>query len=132
MIIDISPSISPRLAVWPGDVPFTREVSMDMVGGDHLTLSAIRGTVHLGAHVDAPNHYERGGEDIAARALERYFGPCQVIRVDVPQGERILPEHVVEEITAERVLFHTGSSPDPESWNSDFCALIAALVEHLA
>lgn len=131
MIIDISPTIGPRLAVWPGDVPFTREVSLDLEGDDHLTLSAIRATVHLGAHVDAPNHYQKGGEGIADRALERYFGPCQVIRVKVARGARIRPEHLVEKVRAPRVLFRTGSFPDPESWNPDFNSLSAELIEFL-
>lgn len=131
MIIDISPTLGPRIAVWPGDVPFTREVSMDMEDGDHLTLSAIRATLHLGAHVDAPNHYLKNGEGISSRALERYFGPCQVLQVELPRGARIRPEHLCEEITTPRVLFHTDSFPDPESWNSDFNALSAELVEHL-
>ena len=88
--------------------------------------------MHLGAHADAPNHYTAGAEGIAARPLDRYFGRCQVVRVEVKRGERIRPEHLSAPIEAPRVLFATGSFPDPEAWNEDFCALSPELVDQLA
>ena len=60
MIIDISPPLTSRLAVWPGDTPPAREVLCDLRRGDTVTLSTLRATVHLGAHADAPSHYGRG------------------------------------------------------------------------
>ena len=63
MIYDISPPISERLAVWPGDTPPRREVLCDMRRGDNITLSTLRATVHLGSHADAPSHY---GQDAPA------------------------------------------------------------------
>jgi arylformamidase len=130
-LIDISPLLSARTAVWPGDVRFTREVSSDTGRGDHITLSSIAATVHLGAHADAPSHYRAGGDDIATRALQRYYGPCQVVPVTVPRGERIRPGHLRCAITAPRLLLRSDSFPDPESWNSDFNALSAELIEFL-
>lgn len=131
-LIDISPTISERLGVWPGDVGFTREVSHDLDQGDHLGLSATRATVHLGAHADAPNHYLRGGEGIASRPLERYFGRCQVITVAVGRGERIQPDQLPEHLEATRVLLRTGTFPDPDNWNEDFAACSPALIDALA
>ena len=131
-LIDISPTVSPRSAVWPGDVGFRRDVALDMQRGDHLTLSAITTTVHVGAHADAPNHYAREGVGIGERELERYYGPCQVVRVSVGRGQRIRPQHVGVEISAPRVLFATGTAPDPEHFNEDFASLSPALVSMLA
>lgn len=131
-IIDISPRISPKLAVWPGDVAYSRQVAMSWEQGDHLTLSAIHATVHLGAHVDGPNHYARDGASIENRPLDLYYGRAQVVRVSVARGERILPEHVTTPIEATRVLFHTGSYPDPENFNRDFASLSPQLVDWLA
>jgi arylformamidase len=131
-LIDITPTVSERLAVFPGDVPFSRNIAMDMRTGDPLTLSAIHGTVHLGAHTDAPNHYAKDGSDIADRPLERYYGPCQVIRVDIGRGERIGPAHLPGPLTAPRVLFYTGTYPNPERWNDDFASLSPELVDFLA
>ena len=129
-IIDITPTLSPRTAVWPGDVPLSRSVALSIAEGANSDLSSITTTVHVGAHTDAPSHYVAGGDDISARSLERYLGPCQVIRVDI-RGARIRPEHVADEITAPRVLFATGSFPDPEHWNEDFAALSPELIAWL-
>lgn len=130
-IIDISPEVSDDIAVWPGDVPYESTVAMDMKCGDNLTLSSIRTTVHVGAHVDAPNHYCADGEGIGERSLGFYYGAAQVITVHVEPGTRIEVEHVRVPVSAERVLFRTGSYPNPREFNSDFCALSPGLVESL-
>jgi arylformamidase len=130
-IIDISPTISEDLAVWPGDVPFSRSIALNVEDGDNITLSAMTASLHLGAHTDAPNHYAKGRSGIASRNLATYFGPAQVIRVNLPQGSRIGPEHIDEAILAERVLFATGSFPDPNHFNRNFCGLSAELVHCL-
>jgi arylformamidase len=38
MLYDITPLVSPRLAVWPGDTPPSREVLCDIERGDNLTI----------------------------------------------------------------------------------------------
>jgi len=113
-------------------VPFSRSISCSIEQGDNIDLSAITTTVHVGAHTDAPNHYQRGGQDIASRELDRYYGPCQVIEVSVGRHERIVPSHVGVAITAPRVLFKTGTFPDPNHFSTDFASLSAELVGWLA
>ena len=130
-IHDISPLISPRLAVWPGDVPFSRNIAVSMAEGANLDLSSMTATLHLGAHADAPSHYATGGAGMDAVDLAPYFGPCQVLRVAVDRGARVLPRHLKAEIRAPRLLFNTGTFPDPEAWNTDFASLSPELVEHL-
>ena len=132
MIFDITPPITADLDVWPGDTPPRREVLLDLARGDTVTLSTLRATVHLGAHADAPSHYGVDGAAIEARSIDDYLGPCQVIRVDVARGTRVAPGDVRVPIKADRVLFATGTFPDPEAWNEDFCALDPALVDDLA
>lgn len=132
MIYDISPLIDERIAVWPGDTPFVRNVSVDLAHGGNLTLSDIRTTVHVGAHTDAPSHYDANGQDIAARDLRYYLGPCNVVHVNVARGARIAVEDLGgKSITAERVLFRTNTFPDPRRWNDDFASLSPELVDHL-
>jgi arylformamidase len=131
MILDISPPISPRLRVWPGDTPPTREILCDLERGDNLTLSTLHATVHLGAHADAPSHYGKGARAIDQRSLELYCGPCQVIRVAVPRGALVVPAMLPSAITAPRVLLATGTFPDPEQFNEDFAALSPEVVETL-
>jgi arylformamidase len=131
-LIDISPTVSARSAVWPGDVPFGREVSLSIAGGDNLDLSAIRTTVHIGAHADAPGHYRAGGAGIDECPLEPYYGPCQVMEVSLPPGERLRPEDLPGEIEAPRLLIRTGSFPDPERFVEDFNSLSPELVDRAA
>jgi arylformamidase len=130
---DISPEISEDLAVWPGDVTYQRKISVDFKTGGNLLLSSIQSTVHLGAHADAPNHYDPHGQGIQERKLRPYLGPCQVITVDLPHGSRITPsdlKHV--KISKERILFKTSSFPNPQDWNTDFNALSPELIQYLA
>lgn len=131
-IYDITPKISPRLAVFPGDQPFTRNVAMSFKAGHHLELSKICTTVHLGAHADAPSHYHADGVSIEQRPLSLYLGTAQVIRVSgLKPKERVQPQHLKSSIQAPRVLFDTGSFPDPENWNSEFNSLSPELLQHL-
>jgi len=131
MIYDITPPITDALEVWPGDTPPSREVLLDMKRGANLTLSTLHATVHLGAHADGPSHYGKDAPGIDARALEDYLGPCQVIRVAVGPRELITPSHLPAELRAERVLFRTGTFPDPNHFRPDFAALAPELVGHL-
>jgi arylformamidase len=130
---DISPRVWERTAVFPGDHAYARKVALDFAQGHHLGLSSIHTTVHVGAHTDAPNHYHKDGVGIDARPLSLYLGRCQVISVSLPRGERILPKHLAgKKIQAPRVLFKTGSFPDPDRWNSDFNSLSPELIQMLA
>jgi len=131
VLYDITPPISEKLAVWPGDTPASCEVLMDLAKGDSVTLSTLRATVHLGAHADGPNHYGKDAPAIDERALDFYLGPCQVIRVEVARAARISPALLKCEITTTRVLFATGTYPDPQNWNTDFAALSVELIDFL-
>ena len=132
MIYDISPPITENMPVWPGDTPPSREVLLDMKKGDNLTLSTLHGTVHLGAHADGPNHYGRDARTIDQQSLDIYLGSCQVIKVDVPRNTRITMDMIPIDITEPRVLFSTGTFPDPNQWNDDFAALAPELIDSLA
>ncbi|MFN7685851.1 MAG: cyclase family protein [Oligoflexia bacterium] len=131
--IEITPRLSPRTAVFPGDRVFARKVAMSFEGGHALELSSIETTLHIGAHADAPSHYTARGQSIDERDPMLYIGPAQVIRVSLPRGARITVADLKGvRIEAPRVLFRTDSFPDPDSWNGDFNSLSPGLVEHLA
>jgi arylformamidase len=130
-LYDITPVVSGRIAVWPGDTPFSREVLLDLGKGDNLTLSTIRSTVHVGAHADAPSHFTAGAPSIENRPLDLYLGPCQVIRAAAERGTKVLPDSVSGSVRAERLLIATGTFPDPDRFNPDFAALSPELIHHL-
>jgi arylformamidase len=131
MIYDLTPPVTERLRVWPGDTPPAREVLCDLRRGDTVTLSTLHATVHLGAHADAPSHYGADAPAIDARGLDYYLGPCQVLRVPVARGTRVGPGDLKAPVTAPRLLLATGTYPDPERFNEDFAALSPELVEAL-
>lgn len=134
-IYDITPPVTERLGVWPGDTKLSREVLCDLSKGDTVTLSTIRATVHLGAHADGPNHYDPKGVGIGERSLEHYLGACQVIEARVARGGRVgVGDLALGEagITQKRVLIKTGTFPDPDAWNEDFGALAPELIDFLA
>ena len=131
MIYDISPAITENIAVWPGDTPPSREVLLDIEKGDNLTLSTLRSTVHLGSHVDGPNHYGLGEAGVGEQLLDAYIGPCQVLHINVERGKRIEAEQMKMPIEAERVLIGTGTYPDANNFNEDFAALSPSLVDQL-
>ena len=131
-LYDITPMVSSRLGVWPGDTPPSREVLLDLAKGDTVTLSTLTATVHLGAHADAPSHYGAAAPAIEHRSLDYYLGPCQVMHVSVARGARVAIADLTGPIHAPRLLLATGTFPDPDRWNGDFAALAPALVEALA
>lgn len=131
-LIDISPLVHPGVAVFPGDTPFARRELLRLADGANIDLSTITTTVHVGAHADAPSHYALGAPGIDARPLDLYYGPCEVLRVSLPRGERIRPEHLRAPVRAPRVLFATGSMPDPDVFNEDFNSLSPELIDALA
>lgn len=135
MLYDISPSIHPDLAVWPGDTPFSWQLGASIGGGASVNVGAITTTTHLGAHVDAPFHTESQGETVDRLPLERFWGPCWVIETPpLPAIALLLPEHLGEhdlEATP-RVLFKTGTARDRARFPERCAALSVALIEDLA
>lgn len=137
MLHDITPPVTARLGVWPGDTPLSREVLCDLGAGSTVTLSTLRATVHLGAHADGPNHYVHPAPGIGERGLHHYLGPCQLIDAPVARNARVRIDdlryaHGTTGITQPRVLIRTGTFPDPDRWNPDFAALDPSLIDFLA
>lgn len=132
-IIDISPGLSPTLAVFPGDMPFKRTIALDFKLGHNLLLSSMEGSLHLGAHTDAPNHYRAGAESIDQRDLRLYLGPVQIVEVSARHADlRLKVADLKDKIVAPRVLFKTKSYPNVAHFNEDFMAFSPELVDFLA
>lgn len=128
-LYDLSPPLSPRLAVWPGDVPFSRAVTSHP---DGTTFSSIATTLHLGSHADAPLHMVAGAPSIDAVPLETWIGPCQVVEARVAPRGRVRLEDLLEEPVAPRLLVKTGTFRDRERFADDFAGLDPSLAASLA
>jgi arylformamidase len=129
IIMDISPLISEKTAVWPGDTVFSKKVDMSMENGDAINLSSIHTTLHIGAHVDAPAHTSVHGCTIDKQPLSLYYGECQVIEVHVSPGNTIFPKNIKDRIKTSRILLKTKSYPDLSSFNNSYNGLSEELVE---
>ncbi len=128
-LFDLSPPLSPRLAVWPGDVPFSRDVTSH---ADGTTFSSVGTTLHLGSHADAPLHMVPGAAAIDAIPLETWIGPCQVVEARVPPRGRVRLVDLAEPPEAPRLLVKTGTSLDRERFTGDFAGLDPSLAPELA
>jgi arylformamidase len=130
-LLDISPRLSPRIGVWPGDVPYRSAKSARLADGGGIDLGSMHTTYHVGAHTDAPQHYRLGGRDASQLPLDAYHGPCQVVEVRAKRGHRFGRKDLVQEPKAPRILFKTGTFPDPSNWNEDFAAPEPDLIDVL-
>lgn len=127
-IVDISLPISPKLPVWPGDPPVKIEKLSLISEGADANVSQISCGVHMGTHVDAPNHFIDSGQGIETLPLEVLMGPVFVL--DLLSVE-IIDADVLEEASipddVERILFKTRNSMywagGIQSFQEDFVAL---------
>ena len=130
--IDITPVISDRTKVYPGDTRPSREILWKLEEGAPVTLSTLRTSVHMGAHADAPSHYGASGRTIEEQPIELYVGPCAVIKANGKRGGSVGVADLVGDLPeTERLLIDTGSFDGVEVWNEDFCGLEPELIELL-
>ena len=74
-ILDISPALSSRLAVWPGDLGFQLQSECHPGPGGPVEVGRMHTTLHAGAHADAPSHNLQGATAMDQVDLAPYFGP---------------------------------------------------------
>ena len=86
MIIDITRTINPAIAVWPGDTPFSLQRQMAIRDGNAVNLTTLHISAHTGSHADAPYHFEDSGPTLEALDLSVYWGQAQVVRVQKTSG----------------------------------------------
>jgi arylformamidase len=131
-IWDISPTISADLPVWPGDTPFAATPTWEIADGCPVHVSRMTMSTHLGAHTDAPSHYDPAGAAIDAVGLAPYLGPCRVIHcIDARLVE---PAHLAGKLDGvpPRVLLRTYRSAPQRAWDAAFPAIAPAAIELLA
>ena len=133
-LYDISRTISPTLAVWPGDQPFTFEHVYRTRDGDAVNLTTLTFSPHTGSHADAPYHIADDGVHPAELPLEHYLGPARVVTVARRSGG-IVPEDVagVDLTGVPRLLIHTWvSDVTDDTWPQNFPYPTVALIDWLA
>ncbi|MFD2273070.1 arylformamidase [Undibacterium arcticum] len=139
-IWDISPLISSAIPVWPGDTPYSASTTREIADGCPVHVSKMTMTTHLGAHCDAPSHYDPQGVGIDAVALDPYIGPCRVIHCMAADNSvgLIEPQHIAHGLTdlsqplPPRVLLRTYRTAPQQAWDAAFTAVAPATIALLA
>ena len=130
---DISPAIHPAAPVFPGDTPYSQEWVASIGPGCPVNVSAIHLSPHVGAHADAPLHYDPQGTAIGMVDLDAFLGPCRVIHA-IGCGPLIEWQHIAHAINArlpQRVLVRTYQSA-PAGWDANLAAYAPKTVSRLA
>jgi arylformamidase len=109
--IDVTLTLSADMIVWKGDPPFFIRKKMNMEK-DHMNLSEVTMSVHVGTHMDSPLHFIKDGLSIDRMPVTTTVGPARVICIN--DRESIKPEelkkHNIKE--GERILFKTINSTE--------------------
>jgi len=66
-IYDISRTISPAMAMWPGDTPYAHRWTARIDQGAAANVSTLTISAHSGTHVDAPYHYAEKGMKLSEK-----------------------------------------------------------------
>ncbi len=121
-IIDISQTVHPGMAVWPGDTEYKPFWVWRMGDGDTCNVGSVTMSLHTGTHADAPYHFLSEGLPISGIDISAYIGPALVVDMS---GIRSIDAEAIKNIDVqgvERILFRT-LSRDSATFNRDFACL---------
>ena len=130
---DISPPLHAASPVFPGDTPFSLAWAARIGPGCPVNVSALTLSPHVGAHADAPLHYDDAGAAIGTLPLAPFLGRCRVIHaLGVMPLVRL--EHLAHALAdlPPRVLVRTCAKAPPAHWDPAFAAFEPAALAHLA
>ena len=132
-IYDISPPVGPASPVFPGDTAYQQLWTATLAPGCPVNVSALTLSPHLGAHADAPLHYDPTGAAVGALDLLPYLGPCRVIHAIAP-GPLIEWHHLAHALKnlPPRLLVRTYQRMPIDQWDPNLSAFAPETLERLA
>ncbi len=132
-IWDISPPVQPGSPVFPGDTPYQQQWAASIGPGCPVNVSSMTLSPHVGAHADAPLHYDPQGQAIGALDLSPYLGPCRVIHA-IACGPLVQWQHLEHALAGlpPRVLVRTYERMPVDQWDGALSAFAPDTVERLA
>ncbi|MDP3812088.1 MAG: arylformamidase [Hydrogenophaga sp.] len=130
---DISPPVHAGTPVFPGDTAYTQTWAATIGPGCPVNVSAITLSPHVGAHADAPLHYDPSGAAIGEVSLEAFLGPCRVIHA-IGCGPLVKPEHIAHALKdlPQRVLLRVYERQPQDAFDNNLPAFAPETVEQLA
>lgn len=130
---DISPPVAPGSPVFPGDTPYQQQWAATLGPCCPVNVSTLTLSPHVGAHADAPLHYDPEGLPIGALDLAPYLGPCRVIHA-IASGPLVQWAHLAHalERLPPRVLVRTYERMPTARWDAQLAAFAPETIERLA
>jgi arylformamidase len=130
---DISPPVHAGAPIFPGDTAYAQQWAATIGPGCPVNVSAITLSPHVGAHADAPLHYDANGAAIGEVSLDAFLGPCRVIHA-IGCGPLVKPEHIAHALAGlpERVLVRVYERQPQDAFDNDLPAFAPETVEQLA
>jgi arylformamidase len=130
---DISPPVHAGTPVFPGDTPYAQTWAATLGPGCPVNVSSLTLSPHVGAHADAPLHYDPAGAAVGALALAPYLGPCRVIHA-IGVRPLILWQHLAHAAQGlpPRVLVRTYQRMPIDAWDGALAAFAPETVQRLA
>ena len=130
---DISPPVHAGSPVFPGDTVYSQRWSARIAADCPVNVSAITLSPHVGAHADAPLHYDEAGAAIGAVDLAPFLGVCRVIHA-IGCGPLIRVEHLQHALAdlPPRVLLRTYAQAPLSAFDSALTAYAPETIEYLA
>jgi arylformamidase len=135
-LFDISLTLTEDLPTWPGDPPLRLERISSISEGERFNITQLSSSVHIGTHVDAPDHFLNNGNTVDLIPLELMVGPATVFAVSGQKA--ISAQDLIDAGIREghkRVLFKTSNSKfwaaNETAFQEDFLALAADAADYL-
>jgi arylformamidase len=134
MIYDITRTITPQIAVWDGDSPFSVQQVLAIREGSSVNLTTLTLSAHTGTHADAPWHYKDNGEHPDQLPLDKYIGSAHVAHITRQHGGIVPADFAGHDLTGmKRLLVRTWCSDLPDSqFPQDFPYPTVELIDWLA
>ena len=130
---DISPPVDAASPVFPGDTSYRQQWAATLSADCPVNVSAITLSPHVGAHADAPLHYDPQGLAVGALDLTPFLGHCRVIHA-LDAGPLVLTQHLAHALghLPERLLVRTYRRFPLEQFDRQLTAFHPDTVQHLA
>jgi arylformamidase len=132
-IYDITRTLNPAIAVWPGDSRFSITRVADLEAGDPATVTRLTLSSHTGTHVDAPAHVGRDDLSLENVSLAPFIGPATVVTVPRQAGPLTPADFpALDWARIRRLLIHSpASSQPPDQFLAEFLYPSPALADFM-
>jgi len=130
--IDISQRLRTGMPVWPGDTPYSFELTWTIEESDSVNVGKLVMGTHTGTHIDAPFHFNSNGQKVIDLDVKLYIGLAKVIYVSGKETIGASDLAHIDFSEVQRILIRTDSWKDPARFPMEFTYLRPDIAPFLA